>query len=273
MLSRSCDAGVDSIIITAGCIQESIDAINLISDISKSNINPKVKLFTTAGIHPTNAKLGLDPNIYSELKELASHESVVAFGELGLDYDRLDFCSMEIQKLTLKNQLEILKSIKKPMFLHCRNSARDLISILEEYKDFWMESGGVVHSFDGTIQEAQEFISMGLYIGINGCSLKTQENLKVVSQLPMNRIMIESDAPWCGIKRTHASFEFIAQEESQVYKKDKFIRGSKVKDRNEPSSCRDILYIMSRITHIPVDELAVRIYENSKLFLDLKNPI
>jgi TatD DNase family protein len=201
------------------------------------------------------------------LESLASHPTVVAIGELGLDYDRLEFCPMEIQKQTFINQLQLVKSVKKPMFLHCRNSAQDLISILKEYRDFWTE--GVVHSFDGTIQEAQEFIKMGLYIGLNGCSLKTEANLQVVSNLSPLNVMIESDAPWCGIKKTHASFNHLSGFVPGV-KKEKFTLGSKVKDRNEPDACRDILHILSKVMQTPEDELCQIFYENSRRVFCLK---
>jgi TatD DNase family protein len=152
------------------------------------------------------------------------------------------------------------------MFLHCRNSAQDLISILGEYRDFWSE--GVVHSFDGTLEEAQQFISMGLYIGINGCSLKTESNLKVVSKLSPFKIMIESDAPWCGLKKSHASFNYLTDPSVRqlVVKKEKFSLGCKVKDRNEPDSCLDILHVLSKVMQRPIDELSQIFFENSMRF-------
>lgn len=256
-MSRSFDAGVRSIIVTAGNLQESKDAQEFCTD-----FETPITLVSTVGIHPTNAKEGQHPNVYEELKRLASHDKVVAIGELGLDYDRLEFCPMDIQKDTFIKQLEIVKSIKKPMFLHCRNSAQDLITILKDYRDFWTE--GVVHSFDGTLEEALEFISLGLFIGINGCSLKTESNLKVVSMISPSNIMIESDAPWCGIKKSHASFKLNPVLSTvPIVKKEKFNLGSKVKDRNEPGSCLEILHILSRIMQRPVEELSEIMYQNS----------
>ena len=64
---------------------------------------------------------------------------------------------------------------------------------------------GVVHSFTGSKQELEALCDMGLYIGVNGCSMKTAENLEVVKQVPMERLMIETDCPYCDIRNSHHS--------------------------------------------------------------------
>ena len=70
-----------------------------------------------------------------------------------------------------------------PLFLHCRDAAEDLASILGRWRD--RLHGGVVHSFDGDMEELNTFLDMDLYIGVNGCSLKTEENLKVAAEIPL----------------------------------------------------------------------------------------
>ena len=74
---------------------------------------------------------------------------------------------------------------------------------------------------------------MGFHLGINGCSLKTEENLEVMKTIPLDRILLETDAPWCGIKRTHASFKYVSTT-FQEKKEKKYVPGLCVKGRCEP---------------------------------------
>lgn len=124
-------------------------------------------------------------------KLLASHEShVVAVGECGLDYDRLNYADKETQLRAFPIHFDWAEKYNLPMYLHSRNCKEDFVRIVKENRKRF--KGGVVHSYTGDAEELNELLTMDLYIGINGCSLKTEENIEIVKQIPLNRIMLES---------------------------------------------------------------------------------
>ena len=86
---------------------------------------------------------------------------------------------------------------------------------------------------------------MDLYIGINGCSLKTEENLEVVKKIPLDKIMLETDCPYCDIRNSHASSKFIKTPFPKVTK-EKYKCGEKMnKDRNEPCTMIQVAEVVS----------------------------
>lgn len=165
------------------------------------------RLYFTVGCHPTRCnEFVSDPeSYYSKLCEAIDvhRNKIVAIGELGLDYDRLKFCSADIQRTYFERQLNLLEKYKLPLFLHSRSAFDDFHDIITR-NSTKITNGGVVHSFDGTIDEAKKYIELGFHIGINGCSLKTEDQLKVVAEIPNERILLETDCPWCAIRPSHA---------------------------------------------------------------------
>lgn len=236
---------LDKIIITVGTVKELDEAISVTKLDSR--------LFITLGVHPTrcNEFEENDPEVYFNdlCSSLENHkDKIVALGEMGLDYDRLHFCEKDVQKKYFEKQLKKLcPKFNLPLFLHSRNAHRDFYDILERNMDK-VKSGGVIHSFTGTFEEAEELIKLGFFIGLNGCSLKSEENLEVVKKLPANKIMIETDAPWCGIRSSHAGFKFIKTKFPTVKKKEKWNKDFLIDGRNEP--CQILLVIFILFTKI-----------------------
>lgn len=201
------------------------------------------KMYNTCcfmGIHPLsiaeNTKFDLEKTF--DLNDL----HIAGIGECGLDFFRSDDKYNQIHSLEQHFKIE-----KLPFFYHCRNAANDLISILKTSRNPKVFCG-VVHSFDGSLEEALEFISLGLYIGINGCSFKTEENLEVVKKIPIEKILIETDSPYCLVRKSYAGSKYIE------IKKAKY---------NEPSFLLDIATILSKLKNIPMEELEEILFKNT----------
>uniref|UniRef100_A0A0A9ASW6 Pco061870a n=1 Tax=Arundo donax TaxID=35708 RepID=A0A0A9ASW6_ARUDO len=102
-----------------------------------------------------------------------------------------------------------------------------------------------------------------MFIGINGCSLKTNENLEVLRGIPVERMMIETDSPYCEIKNTHAGIQFVKSVWSSK-KKDKYEPGSVVKGRNEPCLVRQVLEVVAGCKGIAdIEGLSKILYHNT----------
>ena len=169
---------------------------------------------------------------------------VVAVGECGLDYDRTEFCARDVQLRNFECQFALAEHTGLPMFLHCRAAQDDMLRLCRAHRQRF--KAGVVHSFDGSAAEAAAFVELGLHIGLNGCSLKTAENLDVVKTIPVDNLMLETDAPWCDIRPTHAGFSHVRSMWPQC-KPDKHQRGSCVKGRNEPCTMRQVLEVVAGV--------------------------
>ena len=152
-------------------------------------------LWATAGVHPHHATEYADGT--SELLAgLADDPAVVAVGECGLDYFR-NFSPVKAQKAAFAAQLDIAVSNGKPVFLHQRDAHDDFVSILGSRID--KLSGGVAHCFTGKRGEMDEYLDMGLYIGITGwvCDERRGHDLQeAVPHLPLERLLLETDAPY-----------------------------------------------------------------------------
>jgi TatD DNase family protein len=271
VLERARAAGVKRIILTAGTIAESKRAVETAR---KWNAEyPFLRFSCTVGVHPTRCQHEFvdserkSEELLLELLEIArdgmQDSTVVAIGEIGLDYDRLEFCSKDVQIEFLKLQLKLLAApTKLPLFLHNRSVGSDLYDVLMQNKDCWI-AGGVVHSFDDTMELANLFIEdCGFYIGLNGCSLRTQTNLHVASRLPLDRILLETDCPYCEVRTTHAGYQYMKTHYEAKSEK-KFERGLLVKSRQEPCHIVQVAEIIAGCKNLPLDEVAAKCYENS----------
>ena len=259
VLTRAHANGVEKMMITVGHFDELAPALKLCQE--------NEHLYATIGCHPTRCnkfeKEGDSEAYFNDLLRGAQENSgkVVAIGECGLDYDREHFCKREVQKKYFEKQFELAEITKLPMFLHMRNAGTDFVEIFKRHRD--NISGGVAHCFTGSTEEAKELLDLGFYIGITGCSLKTSANLETLKIIPCDRLMIETDAPWCEVRNTHAGAKFI-KTQFPSKKKEKWEQGCCVKSRNEPCHIVHVLEIMSAVRGEDPIELANVIYENTE---------
>eukprot|EP00270_Netrium_digitus_P012198 TRINITY_DN3942_c0_g1_i1.p1 TRINITY_DN3942_c0_g1~~TRINITY_DN3942_c0_g1_i1.p1 ORF type:complete len:315 (-),score=65.19 TRINITY_DN3942_c0_g1_i1:456-1400(-) len=243
VLGRAWEAGVQKIIVTGGSLKESKEALAL--------ADTDARLFCTVGVHPTRCmefEESGDPDKHmEELAELAregaARGKVVAIGECGLDYDRLMFCPEAIQQKYFERQFELAEATKLPIFLHLRAAGSDFVEIVKRNRHRFV--GGVVHSFTGTAEERDEILAMDdMYIGINGCSLKTAENLSVMAGIPEDRILLETDSPYCDIRPTHAGYLDV-ESTVEAKKKEQHDMTFLVKGRNEPCNIRQVFEVVA----------------------------
>ncbi|KAJ3669958.1 hypothetical protein LUZ60_010282 [Juncus effusus] len=262
VLSRAWASGVDRIIVTGGSLEESKEALAI--------AETDARLFCTVGVHPTRCKEFEDSGdserhfqaLLSLAKEGIQKGKVVAVGECGLDYDRLQFCSVETQKKYFEKQFELAQVLKLPMFLHMRAACEDFCEIVARNKERF--NGGVAHSFTGTGEDLNRLLAFdNIFIGINGCSLKTHENLEVLKQIPIEKMMIETDSPYCEIRNTHAGMKFVKSVWASK-KKEKYESDFPVKNRNEPCYVRQVLEVVAGCKGISdIEHLSKILYQNT----------
>ncbi|KAA0190305.1 hypothetical protein HAZT_HAZT009137 [Hyalella azteca] len=218
VLARATHAGLEKIIVTGTSLQESREAVQLAQ-----------QLYCTVGCHPTRCgeftAQGSTPEEYlAQLLQLIQDGCCTADGKRAVVVAVGEY---------FEQQLTLAEVSGLPLFLHCRDAAADLISILTPWRD--RVAGGVVHSFDGTKQELADILDLDLYVGINGCSLRTEENLAVAASVPLERLLLETDSPWCEVKATHAGYRHVKTHFADIRKKEKWQPGAMVKGRNEPA--------------------------------------
>jgi TatD DNase family protein len=159
------------------------------------------KLYASAGIYPHNTQEAGDA-VLDKLDSLLAEPEVIACGEIGLDYYH-EGAPHPVQREGLIRQLEIAAARKRPILIHCRpkegttDAWDDLLEILEAH---WRPTGlrGVMHCFSGNLEQAQRSLDLGFLISFAGnlTFAKAQPLRDVAAQLPLDGLLVETDAPW-----------------------------------------------------------------------------
>lgn len=231
--------------------------------------------YATVGVHPCSTQdfenhTGGPDVLITDLRGLVEQAkqdgTAVAFGEIGLDYDRLFLSPKETQLKYFERQMALAIELQLPLFLHSRACHKDFERIMRANLDK-LPKRGLVHSFTGTLEEMKSLVEMGFDVGVNGCSLKTEENLAVVKEIPLERMQIETDGPWCEIRPSHASSQHLKDYDGpwlpKGVKKEKWQSGLMVKGRNEPVAITQVAHVIAKVKGISTQEVCAAAWRNS----------
>lgn len=192
VLERALQAGVTSIINPAVDLESCEVALSL------HQRWPQVHV--AVGIHPNSCQ-GFDDSYVESLRVMAERPGVVAVGEIGLDYYR-DRCPPDAQRSALRSQLRLAAECNLPVIIHNREAAADLLPMLTDHakslSPTMRERVGVLHSFSTTWDVARQALDQGYYLGFTGpvTFRKADELRHVARQMPLNRLLVETDAPF-----------------------------------------------------------------------------
>jgi TatD DNase family protein len=152
------------------------------------------RIYATVGIHPHGARR-LDDSTLDVLRRLAAHEKVVAVGEIGLDYYR-DWQPRPVQQECLRQQLEMACELGLTAVFHVRDAHADFLDIVREYAGSLRR--GVLHCFSGDWAVAEAALELGFFLSIPGTVTypKSDVQQEVVRRSPLDRLLIETDAPF-----------------------------------------------------------------------------
>lgn len=148
-------------------------------------------IYAAVGVHAHEAQ-GATEDDLREIEKLYKNEKVVAVGEIGLDY-HYDFSPRERQIKIFERQIILANELGLPVIVHDRESHEDTMNLLKKYRP-----KGVVHCFSGSVEMAKEVVKLGMYIGLGGAVTfkNAKKPLEVAEYLPMDRILLETDAPY-----------------------------------------------------------------------------
>lgn len=197
-------------------------------------------VFATIGQHPDEREL-FD---YDWYVKMGQHAKVVAVGECGLDYYRVQphlFNEERDRQIELFQQhIELAKELEKPLMIHCREAFSDMKSVIKkEIADMPTEVPGILHFFTGTKEDAKTFLDFGFMFTFGGLITFNREFDEILRYIPKERILLETDAP------------FVAPDP---------YRGK----RNEPAYVLEVAKMLAEVRKAPLGDVARQTVQNAK---------
>ncbi len=226
------------------CVKKIITISNNLNEIllNKKLCIDNENLYYTGGVHPHNAKSINKLDDLDVIYSLSFDSKFIAVGECGLDYNRM-FTPKEKQSEVFDYQIKIAKKLNKPLYMHCRDAFDDFYQIIISNGYF----NGVIHCFTGNKDQAKKLCDLGFYLGITGWLLdkrRNQELYEAIKYIPIEKILVETDAPWLSIDKSRKS---------------------------HPLDTCEIVYEIARIKKMDPIKLGHQIYTNTVKLFSLTN--
>ena len=227
IIIKAKDKGVEKYISDATNIDTCYEMIEL------ANMYPDI--YITLGIHPEEVD-----DSFQELKKIVmdnlNNEKFVAIGEIGLDYHYEGY-NRDKQIELFEEQLKLAEEIDKPVVVHSREAFEDTYECLKKYK-----VRGVIHCFDGTLEQYKKYEKLGFYIGVDGnVTFKNSTTRDVIKEVPMDRILLETDSPYLTPEPDRGK----TNDPSYIYVIARYIAELKNIDINDVKTCQKS--VMSKV--------------------------
>ena len=223
-------------------------AIHLAEKYDGQPENPRI--WASVGVHPYEASLANEATD-AQMLQWARHPKMIAWGEIGLDYF-YDHSPRDIQKAVFQRQMELAKTAKLPIIIHCRpsdhseNAWDDCLAMIAEH---WAATGlrGILHCFTGSVEHARRALDMGFMISFAGnITFPKAQSIRDAAQVvPLDRMLIETDSPYLA-PIPH--------------------RGQ----RNEPAFVREVARQIGELRNVSPEEIGIRTTQNFYNFFGLE---
>ncbi|MGM0453653.1 MAG: TatD family hydrolase [Thermodesulfobacteriota bacterium] len=239
VIDRARQAGVTAMMIVGITEKTSSQAI----DIAAAHAG----CYASVGIHPHDAQQCSEAAL-DRLQQLAASPHVKAWGETGLDFNRMHSPKADQEKWFAR-QLEIGGELGLPLIFHERDSEGRFFEIVKAHAAEGQK--GVVHCFSGTRGELERYLEMGFYIGVTGIvTIKSRGRAlrDMAATIPADRIVVETDAPYLTP----------APEKNQT-------------QRNEPAFVRHVLLKLAEVRKTDPEQLAAAVWENTRTLFDIND--
>jgi TatD DNase family protein len=236
VIERAVQAGVQRLITVGVDVPSSRRALEI--------AERHAAVFAAVGVHPNDCA-DFGPAALNEVRRLAQHPKVVAIGEIGLD-DHWHTVDRDTQARAFRVQLELAAELDKPVIIHSRDAAPDVVQVLEDFAAHTARLTGTLHSYFDDLELARRVFHLGFYIGVTGpiTFKKSDREREIVRQVRSDRLLLETDAP------------FLTPVPH---------RG----ERNEPAYVRHVAEMLAAVRGQPVEEIARQSTENAERLFGL----